>query len=217
MALRSIEDFQVLIALAVAFQLVFLCIFRSLLFADYNSIIFRTLYLLIIRKFVIQRVSKFSRADQLQCDSKGATAYGTRVLLDDEDNTLIRLLNSSLNAGSALSFSTRCFWTPTGPVAAACERESPRVGSSLIAIAGATARAFSSAVVTREGECRSSPLARGRVSGAGPAAVVHNTRSPNERLWSPTRATRVSAREHCDGDGVEECERQRARRVGCVT
>ena len=102
------------------------------------------------------------------------------MLLDDEDNALIRLLNSSLNAGSAHSISTRCSWKPTGPVAAPCERESPRVGRSLIAIAGPAARAFSSADVTRAGDCHSLPSSRRRVSSAGRATVVHTTRSHNE-------------------------------------
>ena len=103
------------------------------------------------------------------------------MLLDDENNALVRQLNSSLSSGGALSFSTRCSWKPTGPVAAPCERGPPHVGRSLIAISGVAARAFSSPVVIHAGEGHSSPSAHERLSGAGSAEVARTTRNHNER------------------------------------
>ena len=65
-------------------------------------------------------------------------------------------------------------------MAAPGERQQPRVERPLAAVAGPAARAFLSAGVTGAGECHSSPSARGRVSGAGRAAIAHTTRSHND-------------------------------------
>ena len=103
------------------------------------------------------------------------------MLIDDDiDNILFRPLNPALSADSALSASTCCSWKPFGPVAAPGVRQPPRERGTPDAITGPAARAISSAVLTRAGECRGSPAARERLSGAGRAAVARSTRSRNE-------------------------------------
>ena len=99
---------------------------------------------------------------------------------DDNDNVLFPPLNSALSVGSALSASTCFSWKPFGPVAAPGVRRLRRVRRSPDAITGPAARAISSAVVTCAGECRGSPSARERLSGAGRTAVARTTRSRNE-------------------------------------
>ena len=100
-----------------------------------------------------------------------STAFGAFVVLDDAGNALIRLLNSAPSARSALSASTRCSWEPSWPVAAPGEIRQPRVRRLLVGVAVPAARSFS-AVVTRAGESRSSPSARGRMLRTAIARII---------------------------------------------
>ena len=113
------------------------------------------------------------RVEQQEWDSKGpaaSAAYRAVELLDDDVNTLIRLLNSALSTGSGL-----CNSSP-----APDERQQQlRVGRPVAPVAISAARAFWSAADA----CRGSPSARGRVSGAGRAAIARNTRSHSDSFF----------------------------------